>query len=137
MPNSLRLPRPPQLSAGVMQLNVEATMEEVPKRIKRLIREQAAEAHEQELRRALVGLAEQFHLWESGQISSDSLNTQIHEFHDGPSRHIFNKYNQPTMRTGVAHAIASGILDRSKIPPELLEHLATAIEFFESEEASS
>jgi hypothetical protein len=31
----------------------------------------------------------------------------------------------------VAHAIVTGVLDKDKIPPELLEHLAKWLKFYE------
>ena len=37
----------------------------------------------------------------------------------------------------VAYAITVGVLDRQKIPAELRDHLARALEFYESERATS
>src|SRR5919197_5865455 len=42
----------------------ELGMVDIPKRVKRLLRECAAAAHEEELRRALVPIAEAFKRWE-------------------------------------------------------------------------
>ena len=45
-------------------------MAETPKRVKRLLREHAAVAHEEELRRALVPVAEAFKRWERAELDT-------------------------------------------------------------------
>jgi hypothetical protein len=47
-------------------------MADTPRRIKRLLREHAAAAHEEELRRALVPVADAFKRWERGELGSGS-----------------------------------------------------------------
>ncbi len=110
-------------------------MADTPRRIKRLLREHAGEAHEEELRRALVPLAEAFKRWERGEVGSGELSEIIHRFHQGPARELFVRYNTPYLELAVAYAITVGVLDRQKIPAELLDHLARALEFYESEQA--
>ena len=104
---------------------------EVPKRIERLLREYAAKAHEVELRRALEPLASAFQRWSSGGLSSGELSELIHDFHQGPARELFVRYNQPHHGPDVAHAVATGILDKERLPPELLDHLRDTIRMFE------
>lgn len=111
-------------------------MTETPKRLKRLLREWAGEAHEEELRRALLPLAEAFDRWKRGDIVSSELSNLIHKFHQGPPRELFVKYNTNDREAPVAHAIAVGVLDKDKIPPELLAHLAASIQFYEEREAA-
>ena len=41
------------------------------------------------------------------------------------------------MNLAVAYAITVGVLDRRTIPAELLDHLATALAFYESQQATS
>ena len=106
-------------------------MQEIPKRIKRLLREQAGLAHEEELRRALVPLAEAFNKWNNGAVSSGELSILIHEFHQGPARELFNKYNNTWLNLAIAQAISSGVLEKERVPQELLDYLATAIASFE------
>ena len=108
---------------------------EIPKRIKRLLREQAEIAHDRELGAALSRLASDFRRWERGEITSFQLSDLIHAFHQGISRDLFVKYDRPTYRAGVAHALATGIIDKAQVAPELLEHLAGVIDFYESEDA--
>lgn len=112
-------------------------MRDMPKRIKRLLREQAMLAHEEELRRALLPLAAAFEEWEKGDLSSGELSARIHEFHQGPSRQLFNRYNNGPLDAVVAYAIVSGILNASRVSDELLEYLSTAIAFYKEEEPSS
>ena len=112
-------------------------MADTPKRIKRLLREQAGQAHEEELRRALVPVAEAFERWEHGEIGSGELSDIIHRFHQGPARELFGRYNHPYLDMTVAYAITAGVLDRQTIPAELLDHLAPALAFYESQQATS
>ncbi len=112
-------------------------MADTPKRIKRLLREHAAAAHEEELRRTLVPVAEAFKRWERGELGSGELSEIIHRFHQGPARELFARYNTPYLEMIVAYAITVGVLDRQKIPAELRDHLARALEFYEGERATS
>jgi hypothetical protein len=101
-----------------------------PKRIKRLLRELAAKAHEEELRRALIPLANAFDRWSRGEADSFELSDLIHGFHQGPARDLFVRYTTRPPDSAVAYAIATGIIDRREVPEELLEHLALALEFY-------
>jgi len=104
---------------------------EMPKRLKRALREAAMAAHEEELRRALVPLDAAFQRWRAGDVGSGELAELIHEFHDGPARELFKRYNYGQLDLAVAHAIVAGILDRSRLPGELVEALGRAIAFHE------
>ena len=105
--------------------------------MKRLLREYAAAAHEEELRRALVPIAEAFKRWEQGGLESGELSDLIHRFHQGPARELFLRYNASNLVAPVAYAITSGIVDRAAVPRELLEDLAGMIEFYEKESPAS
>lgn len=111
-------------------------MRETPKRIKHLLRELGAAAYAEELRRALLPLAAAFRKWEQGQFASHELADLIHRFHDGPAREIYSRYDRRLLEPAVAFAIASGILDKTKTPPELLQHLSAKIKFYESAAAT-
>ena len=52
-------------------------MQEVPKRLKSLVREWAAIAHDRDLRKALGELREQFDRWGRGEIDSFELNELV------------------------------------------------------------
>ena len=111
-------------------------MADTPKTVKRLLREHAGEAHEEELRRALVPVGEAFKRWERGELGSGELSEMIHRFHQGPARELFARYNTPYLEMAVAYAITVGVLDRQTVPAALLDHLARALEFYGSQRTS-
>ena len=51
-------------------------MADAPKRIKRLLREYAAAAHEEELRRALLPVSEGFKRWERRSLAVASISLE-------------------------------------------------------------
>ena len=73
-------------------------MADVPKRIKRLLREYAAAGHEEELRRALLPVSEAFGRWARRELGSGELSEIIHRFHQGPARELWIRYNTPIWR---------------------------------------
>jgi hypothetical protein len=109
---------------------------DIPKRVKRALREALMAAHEEELRRALLPLAANFDRWRAGEISSGELTELIHKFHNGAACELFKAYNYGSHETAVAYAIVSGILDRSSLPEDLLNHLSNAIAVYEQERRS-
>lgn len=106
-------------------------MQEYSKKIKKLIREYAAEAHERELHRELAKLDLRFTEWRDGKLGSGALSDEIHQYENGPSRELFKRYNGGLPDMMVAYAITAGILKHEEIPAELLEALAHALEYFE------
>ena len=105
-------------------------MTETSKRIKRMIREYAAAAHEEELRRALLPLADAFKQWEREELDSFALQDLIHKFHQDAARDLYVRYASSRLEPALAHAIVAGALDRSAVPAELLDHLAGLLEFY-------
>jgi len=101
-----------------------------PKRIRQLLREFAAKAHEEELRRALTPLAHAFERWSRGEVDCFDLSDLIHAFHQGASRDLFVRYTRRPHDPAVTYAIATGILNRQEVPEDLLEYLPTALEFY-------
>ena len=112
-------------------------MEEIQKSVKRALRKLASAAHEEELSRALVPLRTQFDRWARGELSSGELSDSIHQFHQGPLRQLFARYNSDTPDAAVAHAIVSGFINRSDVPATVLAHLARALAFYESRREAS
>ena len=106
-------------------------MADIPKRVKRLLRECAAAAHEEELRRALLPIAEAFKRWEQGELGSGDLSELIHRFHQGPARELYVRYDTNQLEAPVAYAIVTGVLDRKAVPAEVLDHVARMIRFYE------
>lgn len=111
-------------------------MAETPKRIKHLLCEYAAAAHEEELRRALLPVAEAFKRWEGEELDSGELSEIIHKFHQGPARDLWVRYNTTHLEMPVAFAITTGLLRRDTIPAELLDHLAGPMRFYAEEQAT-
>jgi hypothetical protein len=107
-------------------------MQELSKRVKRLLREQAATAHERELHRELTKLDGTFAEWRSGAISSEELTFRIHQYETGPSRELWKRYNSGPAEISVAYAIVVGILDEDEVPAELLEAIGRQLDWFRS-----
>lgn len=108
-------------------------MPEPTKRVQKLLRELAGQAWEAEMRVALGALARKFEQWEAGTLSSAELHDAIHAYHNGEAREIWKRHSMPDPRIPLAHAVATGVIAREKLPPEALEHLASLIELFEDQ----
>ncbi len=106
-------------------------MAEYSKKIKRLLRECVTQAYEKELHREMTKLDASFAAWRSGSVSSGELSHRIHEYAIGPARKLFKRYNEGEDDLNVAYAIVTGILDRDKIPAELLTALARPIDCYQ------
>jgi hypothetical protein len=112
-------------------------MQEVPKRIKRLVREWAEIAHDRELRKALSELRVQFDRWERGEIDAFELNDLVHRFHQDTSREIWKRYDTTHLEPAIASAVAAGALPKEELPAELVQHIAGLIEFYEHDVSAS
>ncbi|HJW83967.1 MAG TPA: hypothetical protein VJ754_06655 [Anaerolineae bacterium] len=106
-------------------------MDAIPRKIKKALREYAGIAYEAELRIELQALSAKFADWKSNQIDSFDLTEAIHQFHNGPARDLYKKYNNAPLDLVMAHAIATGLLNKDEIPAEMLEHLSAAIALYE------
>src|SRR5947209_5129969 len=105
----------PSRSAMMHHMNAE-----LPKPIQRTLATLAARAHEAALHRALTGLSRDFDRWKRAEIDSLALADRIHEFHDGPNREIYLRYN------GKTDPRVCSLLARELIPPEVMPYLASA-----------
>ena len=112
-------------------------MEDTPKHVKQALRKLAAAAYEEELRRSLVPLRAEFDRWARGKLSSSELTDNIHQFHQGPARELFARYNSGRLDAAVAYAIVLGFINRSDVPSAVLSHLARALAFYESQREAS
>lgn len=91
--------------------------------LKRLLRENARRAYEEELRRALSLLADDFDGWRAGKLDSGELSARVHAFHQGPAREIWSRYHTDHPEFAVAYAIRAGILAPEDVPPEVMQAL--------------
>ena len=112
-------------------------MQEVPKRIKRLVREWAGIAHDRDLRKALSELRAEFDRWDRGEIDSFELNDLVHRFHQGTARDIWKRYATTHLEPAVASAVAAGVLLKEELPVELVQYIADLIEFYEHDLSAS
>lgn len=102
--------------------------------MKKLIQKFASLAYEREIAKELSDLHTEFERWQAGEISAVDLSERVHRFHKGPSRDVWSRYHTGSMELGLARAIALSIIDRGTLPKELLDHLAPAIAYFETED---
>ena len=105
-------------------------MQDIPKHIKRKLRELAGAAHEEELRRALLPLADDFDRMRRGELSSSELTQRLVHFMDGPVDEMEKRYYDLPLPISVAYAVHTGVLSRQGIAPEVLEHLRLPLEFY-------
>jgi hypothetical protein len=110
----------------------QGTRQAYPKRIKRLLRELSAEAHDRELHRELTKLDASFSEWRSGAICSGELDHRIHIYKTGPARRLFKQYNYGMPDMNVAYAVVAGILNEDQVPAELLEAISRPLDFYKS-----
>ncbi len=108
------------------------TPREIPKPIKRKLRELVGRAYEAALRKALSKLRDDFEAWRRGDIDSFELEARIHRFHDGEAREIYNEFNYTTatLPAHAARAIATGLVDASTVPEDVLQYLQNALAFY-------
>jgi len=97
---------------------------ELPKPVKRALRELADRAHEIALRKALTDLDRDFDAWRQGDIDSFELAHRIHEFHQGPDRQIHLRYTRSVdLPFLVVQGVREGLIDLDSIPEEARPHL--------------
>lgn len=84
-------------------------------------------AWERELAAALQVLRGDFAAWERGEISAFDLSDRIHEYHNGKSRELFNRYSDSLNDFVILRAIASGVIAESELSNELHEYLSDDI----------
>lgn len=104
---------------------------ELPKPVKRALRDLAGQAHERALRAALGELRRDFDLWTAGEIDAFELAHRIHTFHQGPDRQIHVRYTHGSdLQFLVAQSLHEGLLDAADIPAEVMPHLQTVLALF-------
>jgi len=102
-------------------------MEEYPRRVKRELKELAGQAYENELGRELGELAQHFDDWRDGKIGASDLTELVHQYHNGPARELWKKYNGPFTELLVASAIVNGILQKEQVSEETRPYVEEAI----------
>lgn len=103
-------------------------MREYPKRIKKELKKLAGWAYENELGRELGKLARHFDDWREGKIAAGDLTELVHQYHNGPARELWKKYNGPFTDALVAGAIMNGLLQKEQVTEETWPVVEEAIE---------
>jgi hypothetical protein len=104
------------LYCGSVRL-VYCMMQNLPKPIKRVLRQLMDVAYERELHRELEKLDQSFAAWREGTISSFELNELIHKHHDGPSRELWSRYrNVRAADMLVTSAVVEGLIKEEEVP---------------------
>lgn len=106
-------------------------MKQPAESVKREMRRLAAMAHEEELRRALLPVAAAFEEWRAGRLGSGELAVRIHEFHHGPARDLYKRYDLQPLHFAVAQGILTGVLERDAVPADVLEYCRGTLEFLQ------
>jgi hypothetical protein len=97
------------------------------KKMKKVLREYAEQAYCKEMSIALDALYESMNLWKQGQVTVYQMNDEIHNYHNGASREVYNRYNTTHLNLAVASAIQRGILEKEAIDPEFLEVISAEL----------
>lgn len=108
-------------------------LHDLPKPIKRVLRQLMEVAYERELHRELEKLDQRFAAWREGMINSFELNELIHKHHHGPSRELWSRYsNVHAADMVVASAVVEGLLEEGEVPAEVLVAISRQLAFYRS-----
>lgn len=100
-------------------------MQELPKPVRKKLRDLVGIAHERALRRAFDEVAGDFDRWRRGELNSFDLTERVHRFHNGPAREIYNRfeYRNSTLLFVVGGAVGEGLIAKEEIPPDVLPYV--------------
>jgi hypothetical protein len=104
---------------------------ELPKPVKRVLRDLAERAHEIALRKALTDLGHDFDSWRQGDLDSFELAHRIHEFHQGPDRQIHLRYTRSVdLPFLVVQSVREGLIERDSIPDDVMPYLESTFALY-------
>ena len=101
---------------------------DIPKSLKRELRQLATAAYERELRRELEQLSDRFEAWKRGELDSFELNDHLHRFHQRPNRDLWSRYTVTRPEASVPMAVAAGVLSEDDLSETLRDFLGARIE---------
>jgi len=110
------------------------TNREFTKVQRRRLRELGAVAYERELSTELSKLETEFGRWRAGEIDGHELSDHIHQFHQGPARKLFSKYDHSNLDFAVAHAIHRGVITEEEAGADAIEMLRVHLAFLRNQE---
>jgi hypothetical protein len=70
-------------------------------------------------------------------MDSFELNEFVHRFHQDTARDIWKRYATSHLEPAIASAVAAGVLRKAELPAELVQHIASLIEFYEHDLSAS
>jgi hypothetical protein len=103
---------------------------DLSKRLRSIVRELAAKAHEREMRKLLAPVANSFAAWRSGTKGTWALLEDIDRF-NLPRRRLTQRYETTSIAPMmVAYALVAGFLREDEVPAEVLDALSKPIAFY-------
>lgn len=99
---------------------------------KRHLRQLANTAYERELSVVMDQLFGAFQQWKKNEIDVWEVNEQIHQYHNGKARELFNRYQYPTNDLLVARALFEGIITREEVPEDCRAIIEPYLDAFEN-----
>jgi hypothetical protein len=96
---------------------------------RRQLRDLGGIAYDRDLSEHLAALESEFRRWRAGEIDAFALAEAIHQFHQGPARELFSKYQTSHLDFAVAHAIHRGVLRPEEVGAEVLAILSKHLGF--------
>jgi hypothetical protein len=85
----------------------------------KMLRQLVSLAHERELGTAFVAIEETIAAWRRGEVSAFEASDALHEFHQGPARRLWAKYQGGDREFLVVAAAADGVLTEADMSPAL------------------
>lgn len=67
-------------------------------------------------------------------MSTADLDAAVHEYHNGIAREIWKRFSTTDPTMPLSHAVATGVVAKESLPPEVVEHIASMVECFREEE---
>jgi hypothetical protein len=95
-----------------------------PRNLKQEIKRLASIAHEREMRHYLECLHERFAKWKNGELDPQDLVQDIHEFHNGSARNLYNAFQTLSHDAFLARAFAGGYLAKNELPEDIREDIS-------------
>lgn len=100
--------------------------DDLPKALKREIRDLAGVLHERLLAAELRKLEAEFARWREGALDAIELSTLIHRFHEGPPRQLwlqFNTNNVKVLSVHLKEGLEEGVMRAEEFSEEALRFL--------------
>ncbi len=94
-------------------------------------------AYERELNSVMDLLYGTFQQWKNNEIDVWKVNEQIHQYHHGKARELYNRYQYPANDLLVARALAIGIISREEVPEDCRAMIESYLDVFENKDDSS